>query len=169
MPNSVRRFISISVVTCTALTTGILLPFTTLLAVMVDARHLPVTRWPSLRANSMFFLYTWVELIGLILAGLLWIISGGGLWVSNKTYYHWNFTLQSQWNITLLHLFRIIFSMRIHIAPQQDDADMPFLCFPRHASLADTLLPGFLLRHPALAGIRFVLKKELLWDPCIDI
>ena len=45
----------------------------------------------------------------------------------------------------------------------------PLLLFLRHASAADTLLPAMLLSVPHGTLIRYVLKRELLWDPCLDI
>jgi 1-acyl-sn-glycerol-3-phosphate acyltransferase len=38
----------------------------------------------------------------------------------------------------------------------------------RHASLADSLLPAVLLGTRGLR-LRYVLKRELLWDPCLDV
>jgi 1-acyl-sn-glycerol-3-phosphate acyltransferase len=44
----------------------------------------------------------------------------------------------------------------------------PFLLFVRHSSTADTLLPVVLLGRADLFP-RYVLKRELLWDPCLDL
>jgi len=41
--------------------------------------------------------------------------------------------------------------------------------FIRHVSTADTLLPVVLLTGRAGIVLRYVLKRELLWDPCLDI
>lgn len=45
----------------------------------------------------------------------------------------------------------------------------PCIVFPRHASLADTVLPIVLYGAPQKVRLRYVLKKELLWDPCLDV
>ena len=45
----------------------------------------------------------------------------------------------------------------------------PCLVFPRHASLADTVLPIVFYGSPQEIRLRYVLKRELLWDPCLDV
>ena len=45
----------------------------------------------------------------------------------------------------------------------------PFLLFVRHASLADTVLAAAFVAGPGRLLLRYVLKRELLWDPCLDI
>jgi 1-acyl-sn-glycerol-3-phosphate acyltransferase len=39
----------------------------------------------------------------------------------------------------------------------------------RHASLADTLLPTVLVLRRHKIRLRYVLKRELLWDPALDV
>ena len=43
------------------------------------------------------------------------------------------------------------------------------LLFPRHVSVADTLLPAVFVSSRNGILLRHVLKRELLWDPCLDI
>ena len=45
----------------------------------------------------------------------------------------------------------------------------PLLMLSRHASMADTLLPTLLIQMPTGLRLRYVMKRELLWDPCIDV
>ena len=40
---------------------------------------------------------------------------------------------------------------------------------PRHASIADTVLPVTYFAKPYGVHLRYVLKRELLFDPCLDI
>jgi class 3 adenylate cyclase/1-acyl-sn-glycerol-3-phosphate acyltransferase len=51
------------------------------------------------------------------------------------------------------------------------DGDAPVVVFLRHASLVDVLLPAVLLanRPEQPIALRYVLKRELLVEPCIDI
>jgi 1-acyl-sn-glycerol-3-phosphate acyltransferase len=51
----------------------------------------------------------------------------------------------------------------------EDAANGPYLLFVRHSSIADTLLAGALVANPHRNLFRYVLKKELLSDPCLDI
>jgi 1-acyl-sn-glycerol-3-phosphate acyltransferase len=39
----------------------------------------------------------------------------------------------------------------------------------RHASTGDTLLASALVGRPHGIRLRYVLKRELLWDPCLDV
>jgi 1-acyl-sn-glycerol-3-phosphate acyltransferase len=45
----------------------------------------------------------------------------------------------------------------------------PILVFIRHVSQADTLLPVVIITRRHGIALRFVLKQELLWDPCLDV
>jgi 1-acyl-sn-glycerol-3-phosphate acyltransferase len=45
----------------------------------------------------------------------------------------------------------------------------PFLLFVRHASMADTVLAAAFVGNPGRLLLRYVLKRELLWDPCLDV
>jgi 1-acyl-sn-glycerol-3-phosphate acyltransferase len=51
-----------------------------------------------------------------------------------------------------------------------DQLDLaPVIVFIRHASVADTLLPAMLISRQHKIRLRYVLKRQLLWDPCLDI
>jgi 1-acyl-sn-glycerol-3-phosphate acyltransferase len=45
----------------------------------------------------------------------------------------------------------------------------PTILLVRHASILDTLLPSVYVQRPHGYRVRYVLKQELLFDPCIDI
>ncbi|MCA9620428.1 MAG: lysophospholipid acyltransferase family protein, partial [Myxococcales bacterium] len=45
----------------------------------------------------------------------------------------------------------------------------PVLVMARHSSVADTVLPVMLAGERHGLVLRWVLKRELLWDPCLDI
>jgi 1-acyl-sn-glycerol-3-phosphate acyltransferase len=47
--------------------------------------------------------------------------------------------------------------------------EAPFLLFARHASVADTVLAAVFVANPRRLLLRYVLKRELLWDPCLDV
>jgi hypothetical protein len=50
-----------------------------------------------------------------------------------------------------------------------DLGDGPILLFMRHASIGDTILPAVLVSSRRGFRLRYVMKRELLWDPCLDI
>jgi 1-acyl-sn-glycerol-3-phosphate acyltransferase len=45
----------------------------------------------------------------------------------------------------------------------------PVLVLVRHTSTADTVLTAGVLANPNRLNLRYVLKNELLWDPCLDV
>lgn len=45
----------------------------------------------------------------------------------------------------------------------------PLVVLMRHASLVDVLLPAVFVAAPGRLRLRYVLKRELLWEPCLDI
>ncbi len=78
------------------------------------------------------------------------------------------FRLQRRWAAALLDGAARIFGFRI-IAEGTEHLDRPMLLLLRHASVADTLLASELISRPHAIHLRYVLKRELLWDPCLDI
>ena len=48
-------------------------------------------------------------------------------------------------------------------------ATRPLVVFFRHASTVDTVLPAAYLSRAQGTRLRYVMKRELLWDPCLDI
>jgi 1-acyl-sn-glycerol-3-phosphate acyltransferase len=81
----------------------------------------------------------------------------------------WHYALQTLWGRALFAAARALFGLRLDVSGDDTAACGPFLLFPRHSSMADTLLPVVLLAHRYGMRFRWVLKRELLWDPCLDV
>ena len=64
---------------------------------------------------------------------------------------------------------RRIFALRLVVEDAGAAAGGPLLVFARHASLADVLLPAVLVADRERLRLRWVLKRELLVDPCLDV
>lgn len=77
--------------------------------------------------------------------------------------------LESWWGSTIYRGVVRIFSLRVEVTGQESLAAGPYILLMRHASTADTLLAAALVSRPHGVALRYVLKKELLWDPCLDI
>jgi 1-acyl-sn-glycerol-3-phosphate acyltransferase len=111
--------------------------------------------------------YLLCELAGLAASGLLWLathVSGAARARSDA----WHHALQAAWAGALFAGIRRLFGLRL---AQEGDAPGPgpLLVFMRHASLADTLLPALLLSRRHGLRLRYVMKRELLFDPCLDV
>ena len=78
------------------------------------------------------------------------------------------FRLQVWWASGLLAAARHIFGLRIRVSGDVE-TQRPLIVLARHASMADTLLPAVHLSAPHGLRLRYVLKRELLWDPCLDL
>ena len=119
-------------------------------------------------AWSRAFLTTGValtaELVGLAYAGVVWVT--GPLLGAARTRRALH-RLQSRWGRGLFGALRRIYGLRLEIVGRpQLPPDRPVVVLSRHVSVIDSLLPVVLLprRQP-----RYVLKRELLWDPCLDV
>lgn len=81
----------------------------------------------------------------------------------------WHRALQTAWARALLAAAKTLFDFRIEIEGDDAVPAGPVLVLARHVSIADTLLPSVLLTHRHGLALRFVLKRELLSDPCLDV
>lgn len=126
-------------------------------------------RFASTRLLACVWVYLACELLGLLAAMFYWFIHrwmavGGWRWFIDR-----NHRLQAWWTRTLLTAVTQAFSMRIQITGADCLDGGPILLFMRHASTLDTLIPGALLSYNRGYRLRYVLKRELLVDPCLDV
>jgi 1-acyl-sn-glycerol-3-phosphate acyltransferase len=142
-----------------------LLPFALLVTLSLDAgdlRRAPRTRFVI---GIVFLLLC--ESAGLAGALLAWALAGGPFGRGSARAHRLDRALQRRWAGALLHGGRKLLGLDLEVAGGDALlADGPILILARHASLVDSLLPCVLLDRFRL---RYVLKRELLWDPCLDI
>ena len=137
------------------------------LAVVFDA--LRSSKWALVRMLAFLVLYFVCEVLGILASFLLWLV--GGPWVSRdvEKYLKKNFELQCCWARTLAGGAFNLFSIRLEVEGLRDLRGRPILLFVRHASTADTVLPALLIGVPQRIMLRYIIKGELLMDPCLDI
>jgi 1-acyl-sn-glycerol-3-phosphate acyltransferase len=142
-------------------------PFLFPLAVITDL--LRRSRLALTRMLTFLLLYFAVEVFGMVASFVLWLV--GGPWVSSnrERYLMWNFRLQCLWARALAGGAFWIFSLRLDVDGLEDYRDRPILLFTRHVSTADTVIPALLIGIPQRVMLRYVIKRELLADPCLDI
>lgn len=119
-------------------------------------------RFASVRSLAMVLAYLALELAGALAALALWLRGG-------ERFVDANFRLQWWWASALFSTARALFGMRVEVSGAELAAEGPVLVLARHASVVDTLLAATLLSRPYGLRLRYVLKRELLWDPCLDI
>lgn len=123
----------------------------------------------AVRALSFFTLYFVSELAGIWASFAVWLASGVWAGASRHRFLRWNFALQCWWARTLFDGARRIFRWRVEVENHDAAARGPMLFFIRHLSTADTVLAAVFVSGHAGLCLRYVLKSELLWDPCLDI
>jgi hypothetical protein len=69
----------------------------------------------------------------------------------------------------MLGAVRALFGPRLEVADGDEVTPGPAIVLIRHASIVDNLLPAALVARPHGIRLRYVLKSELLADPCLDI
>lgn len=73
------------------------------------------------------------------------------------------------WTKGLFAMTMGVFAMRVEVEGTELVDRGPMLIFMRHASLPDTLLAAWLVMAPHGIRVRHVVKRENLWDPCVDL
>lgn len=161
-----RRLVTIPGVFLLALLFWAALPVLSLLALLGDlARGKP----SALLRSSVFF--AWVlacEIVGLILAGGLWLARLLAR-VDGDRYVGWNYALQHRWIEALFGGMRRIYRLRFEVDGGELLARGGYLLLARHGSGMDYALPIVLAGAPYGRRIRYVLKAAMRWDPCLDV
>lgn len=138
------------------------LPFTMLLAILLAL--LPGYRGAP---RALLFLCSYVvcEIAGVLIGAWLWVRHR-----QNKSVFlAANFRLQCWWAAKLKKAAEVIFSVSFHSHNNAALDGPAAIMLPRHASIADTVLPMTYYAIPQKIRLRYVLKKELQWDPCLEI
>ena len=122
-------------------------------------------RLPRARALLFFCLYLTCEVIGIasaIVLTPLFLLGRDSVIAANAA-------LQRAWTGALFAGSVRIFGLCVVVEGQDLARRGPMLLFVRHTSTADTVLAAALVANPNRIVLRYVLKRELLWDPCLDI
>jgi len=145
-----------------------LLPATMLLALGIDALR-RTGHLVAVRCVLGLTLYLVCEAAGIVASCGLWVIDG--LWpgaTADRTVV-WNLRLQRVWARALFTGATRLFGMRVEVTGDDAVRRGPLFLFCRHASTLDTLLPAVFASHPSTLRLGHIMKRELLWDPCLDI
>jgi 1-acyl-sn-glycerol-3-phosphate acyltransferase len=142
------------------------LPLWLPLTIIVDA--LRRNRGVALRSGVFLTYYLSCEVLGIAISAGLWA------WtrvfpVDAERWADLHYRLEAWYGTTILRGVVRVFGLSLEI---EDDADLargPYLMLVRHASSGDTLLASALVSRPYGTRLRYLFKRELLWDPCLDI
>lgn len=159
-----RRLITIPLyLLATALVTAL---FPALLLAAAIASRFPAARGA---VPTLLFVtgYLWYEAAGILAAPFitLWAFCNRSPAAAMSA----NFALQCWWASGLKRLAERVFELRFTLHNAAALEGGPALVLPRHASIADTVLPVTYFAKPFRSHLRYVMKRELLVDPCLDI
>lgn len=115
-------------------------------------------------------LFAWVLLCsvgGVVAAGWLWVWAGGKTASAASQDAHHR--LQHAWAGLVFAGLRRLFGLELEVEGAACAAGGPLVLLSRHVSSADTLLPMVVVARPHGLRARYVMKRELLWEPCLDL
>lgn len=145
----------------------VLAPLAIPLAALTDfARRSP---WVLCRTILFLLLYLACEAAGIMVSFYLWLAASLIKKRGFEAYLWRNFALQNLWVRVLAGGAFRIFPIRLEVEGLEDYRGRAILLFFRHVSTADTVLPAYLVAEPQKILLRYVIKRELLLDPCLDI
>lgn len=155
-----RRLVSVPGVIVAAMMLLILIPLWLPLSIVAD---LVLLRWrlPLTRLLLFALCWSWLETVGVGIAAALWCLGQRG----NEALHY---RLQTWWAASLMSALQVTTGVKVFVKVD-DLSPGPAVVLCRHASLADSLVSAWAITAVAKLRPRYVLKKELLWDPCLDI
>lgn len=125
-------------------------------------------RFATLRMGAFALVYLACETLGISAAFGAWLRKLG-LRQDEEAWQETNYRLQAWWGSTLFGAAQRIYGLSVSVEHEGSLSHGPLILLLRHASLADTLLGVLLFSAPHGLRFRYVLKRELLVDPCLDI
>jgi len=156
-----RRLVSIPAVFVLTVLVTVATPLWLPVAVLVDAARLKF-RFPLARLLTFALFWCWIESAGVARCFLAWAT---GRAADEDLHYR----IMAWWSGLLLRALGVTIGIdpRVEGLAAVDGGNAIVLA--RHASLADSLLSGWVFSNVAALHPRYVLKRELLFDPCLDI
>lgn len=149
-----------------------LLPIWVALALLVDAVRWFRARVPFAVVRLTLFaaVYLTGQVVGLLALFSTWLLSGFG--AHETRLIGWTYAIQRAWVATLFASVRFLYRVEVEVSGEDSlgpPPGGPLVVLMQHTSLVDTLLPTTYLTSRRGLKLRWVLKKELLVDPCLDV
>ncbi len=119
-------------------------------------------RFPLVRLLAFAVCWCWIEIAGVLRAFWLWVVGRAG---DQDEHYR----LMGWWSGKLIRAMEHTTGLRPRLEGLDALTAGNAIVLCRHASLGDSLLSGWALASEARVHPRYVLKRELLADPCLDI
>lgn len=156
-----RRLVSIPALFLVAVVLTVASPLWLIVGVAADLAR-GRTRLPIVRLLSFAVAWSWLETAGVVASATFWILGR-----SRDLRRH--YALQRWWARNLLRALRFTCGVRVDVENCEALHPGPVVLLARHASLADSLVSAYVVTTVAGMKPRYVLKRELLADPCLDV
>jgi 1-acyl-sn-glycerol-3-phosphate acyltransferase len=142
-------------------------PALLLVAGVTDSIRFLVSRVPFVTTRLLLFgmFYGMAEICGMVALGMVWLVAGR----DRARLVDLTYRVQGRWVSALFGAACVIFDLRFTVRGDAQTKPGPILLFMHHASIVDTLLPTVFVSNRHGIRLRFVLKRELLALPCLDI
>jgi len=146
-----------------------LLPLLLVAALLVDVFRAITSRKPFMALRLVLFLWIYLacDTAALLALLALWLVSGFGH--NRKLLVDSTWNLQQLWVRVLLGSVKALFGLRIVDEGSECLRPGPVIVLIRHASIVDNFLPSALVAAPERIHLRYVIKRELLSEPCLDV
>ncbi len=162
-----RRTISISLLTVASVLYLALLPLLLLWSFVSDA--IARRPWLGIRFHLlMVFTLLW-HFVGLAGLFYLWLVAGRWFGRMPSWWQERNRQLETWWVTRAIDAALWLYNMKLEIDGLENATPGPVLLLSRHASIIDTIMPIRVLSGAHRSILRIVKKRELLWDPCVDV
>lgn len=124
-------------------------------------------RLATARFLAVLLLYLAFEMVGLAVLG--WIFATRGPPSAGARHAARLHRLECWWASALLGLVRRLYGLRLEVEGLECASPGPVIVIGNHVSVADVLLPAALVSGRLDLRLRYVAKRELVWDPCVDL
>jgi 1-acyl-sn-glycerol-3-phosphate acyltransferase len=123
----------------------------------------------TVRLVAFGWIYLTGQVLGVASLASVWVASWCAGSRRSRFLLDATYTIQRVWAVSLFAAVRRLFGLQVEVVGDELLSRGPMIVFIRHASIIDTLLPTVLVTARHRIRLRFVLKRELLIDPCLDI
>jgi 1-acyl-sn-glycerol-3-phosphate acyltransferase len=147
----------------------ILAPVWLVVGLMIDTvrRLVKHRHGMAVRMFAFGWWYLLIEVGGLFALVGHWLAAGFGR--DKAKMREGSYRLQEWWAKRLFGAVVRLFRLTVSVEGLDQVPPGPIIVMMRHASIVDTLLPNVFVTGKARIRLRYVLKKELLADPLLDI
>ena len=156
-----RRFLTISAVVVITALLVILAPLLIVVSLLASV-------FPNFRTapHSLAFIYWFVICEWIGLARFVWVYT---LYRNKPVFLQRLRDIQFWWAQALFDLGKWVFQLKIEVRGNDAVKGHCAILLSRHTSMADTVLPLLYFGKARVESLRYVLKQELQYFPCLDI